>query len=47
MITLGGAAAGFLSAAIGPQLAQIMFGAAIVATALARSAALPGLRKVE
>ncbi|MBI4497912.1 MAG: MFS transporter [Chloroflexi bacterium] len=47
MITLGGTLAGFLSAALGPQLAQILFGAAILIAALSLATLLPSLRKIE
>ncbi len=46
MATVGGAAAGFLAAAIGPQLAQIVFGAACVLTASAMLA-YPPMRRIE
>lgn len=47
MITLGGMVAGFLSAVIGPQLAQILFGVAVIGFALSLSTLLPSLRKIE
>lgn len=47
MITLGGAIAGFLAAAIGPQMAQIVFGIGILAIAWSLTALLPSLRKIE
>lgn len=47
MITLGGMIAGFLSAAIGPQLAQITFGVAVILFAAGLNALLPSLRKIE
>lgn len=47
MITLGGTVAGFLAAAIGPQPAQMLFGAAILFCAFSLSVLLPILRRIE
>ena len=47
MITLGGTLAGFLSAAIGPQIAQVLFGATILLSAFCLSLLMPSLRKIE
>ena len=46
MATVGGTVAGFLAATIGPQLAQIVFGAACVLTAAAMLA-YPPMRRIQ
>ena len=47
MTTVGGAAAGFLAAAIGPQLAQILFGLGCIASALAMLSFYSPLRRID
>jgi len=47
MAALGGFLAGVLSAAVGAQLAQIVFGAGCIATAVVMLVAYPPLRKIE
>ena len=47
MAALGGAVAGFLAAAIGPQVAQIAFGLACVATAVAMFGLYPPIRRID
>ena len=47
MTGFGAAGAGFMAAALGPQQAQLIFGAACVVTALAMFSAYPALRRVQ
>jgi MFS family permease len=47
MITAGGVVGGALSAAFGPQVAQVTFGAACVAVAIALAYALPTFRSLK
>ena len=47
MTTAGGALAGFMAAAIGPQVAQILFGVGMIATALIMTLFYPPLRKID
>ena len=47
MSMLGGAGAGFLAAAVGPQAAQLYFGVACVLTALAMFSLYPSLRRID
>ena len=47
MTTLGGAIAGLLSAAIGAQVAQIIFGLCCIAMALAMYSFYPALRRID
>jgi len=46
-ITLGGTIAGFLSAAIGPQIAQMLFGAGCVVLAISLATLLPSVRRLQ
>ncbi len=46
-ITLGGAIAGFLSAAIGPQIAQMLFGAGCILLAIVLATLLPSVRRLQ
>jgi sugar phosphate permease len=45
MIILGGSAAGFLAAAVGPQLAQIYFGAGMIVLGVIAAILMPSLRR--
>jgi hypothetical protein len=45
--TLGGAIAGFLAAAVGPQAAQIVFGGACIVTAGMLIVFYPAIRRIE
>ena len=45
--TLGGAIAGFLAAAVGPQVAQIVFGGACIVTAAMLIVFYPTIRRIE
>jgi MFS family permease len=47
MTTGGGALAGFLAAGLGPQVAQIIFGAGLVVTAVVMFFVYPPLRRIE
>ena len=47
MISFGASMAGFTAAAVGPQTAQIAFGAGCVGLALLLGIALPSVRRVE
>ena len=47
MTTFGGAMAGFMAAAMGAQIAQILFGAGLIITAVAMFAFYPPLRRIE
>ena len=47
MATLGGALAGFLAAAMGPQPAQILFGLGCIVTAVAMYLLYPAVRRID
>ena len=47
MTTLGGALAGFLAAAMGPQPAQILFSLGCIATAVAMYVLCPAVRRID
>jgi MFS family permease len=47
MTTAGGAAAGFMAAGLGPQMAQILFGVGLVITAMAMFSFYPPLRRID
>jgi MFS family permease len=47
MTTFGGAMAGFMAAALGAQIAQILFGVGLIITAVAMFAFYPPLRRID
>ena len=47
MTTAGGAMAGFMAAALGAQVAQILFGLGLIVTAVVMFAAYPPLRRID
>jgi hypothetical protein len=47
MTTFGGAMAGFMAAAMGAQIAQIIFGVGLIVTAVAMFTFYPPLRRID